>query len=87
MEHYVYIVWCALDADADVACWVAVGRLWTSLHVAVVAIVDCGGFVHLGLGDWVWCAGGPWPRRVSDSVCTVAHNCHSNSKLLIAQTN
>ena len=43
------IVWCALDAD--VACWVAVGRLWASLHVAVVAIVDYGGFVHLGLGS------------------------------------
>ena len=55
MEHYTCIVWCAFDAD--VACWVAVGRLWTSLHVAMVAIVDCGGFVHLSLVVWVWCAG------------------------------
>ena len=46
VERYTCIVRCALDAD--VACWAAAGRLWASLRVAVVAMMGCGGFVHLG---------------------------------------
>ena len=33
-----------------------------SFCVALVAIVDCGGFVHWGPGPLGWYAGGPWHR-------------------------
>ena len=47
-----------LGAELRLHSMVCLGCGCCLLRVAVVAIVDCGGFVHLGLG--VWCSGGLW---------------------------